>query len=474
MIQNSADALICILKAFPASREQVLRYRELRSVSTAFRTGVDACLLSQEWTAPLATRAAEFCNDVGPGVTLMPPAVLNMGIHRMVTTKSYVELRQGLHEFLPDATTQETILQVLVLHLTTPTGPGVTIDMVDDVDEDRSNATDAGMQRVIADAMRFHTNNLPIQVEGCRLLGCLPEREPFDVHLGVYIAGTVAAVMRRNLPMFFLQEICMEIVDDIVMHFRYFPSEDARMLLPKIIVIADISMPMLIVEVMRQHAATAHWHFMHTCVCCLKKISKMMDELAHEAEGMTQFEECMAGFVAGYVEDVLLDVLRRHSHERILVRATIRTLASFVNVDADNMHRLAEGVQCALNALKQHNGDFEIMRGMMKLIKVILIEMSEDGYTEEERVRFQNGVISMGMIPNSMAALSSSVKTDSEPVCIMLLYILDHICEQNPHWVALVRNEHVIPKIDAMFAEVEPKACEWETHRTRLVHRVMV
>ena len=474
MIQNSADALLCILKAFPATREQVLRYRKLRSVSTAFCTAVDNCLLSQEWTAPLTTRAAEFCNDVGPGVTLVAPAALNMGIHRMVITKSYVELREGMHEFLPDETTQEIILRVLMLHLTTPTGPGVSIDMVNDVDEDQTNATDAGMQRVIADAMRFHATNLPIQVEGCRLLACLPEREPFDVHLGVYIAGTVAAVMRRNLTLFSLQEMCMRILDDIVVHFRYFPCEDARMLLPRIIVAGDIHMPMLIARVMQQHAATADWHFMYNCVRNLKKYSKMMDELSREDEASTQFEESMAGFVAGYVEDVLLDVLRGYPQEPVLLRFTIRTLASLVNVDCGNMHRLAEGVQYALNALKEHNGDFEIMRGMMKLIKVILIQMVEYDYDEQERSEFQNAMMTMGFIPHSMAALRSSVKTNSEPACILLFFILDHICEQNPLWVTLVRNENVIAKIDGMFAQVVDKARDWEPHRTRLVNRVMV
>ena len=162
-----ADVLSSILSVVQASREQFLHLRGLRLVCKAFQAGDNTCEHREDWTSPLTTRAAEFCNDVGPGVTVVAPAALNMGIHRMVTTKAYAELRRGMHEFLPVETTQENIIACLALHLMLPTGPSASTNMMDAVAADQELATDAGMQRVIVDAMRFHVHNPQIQINGC-------------------------------------------------------------------------------------------------------------------------------------------------------------------------------------------------------------------------------------------------------------------------------------------------------------------
>ena len=468
-----ADVLASILSVVPASREQLLHLRGLRSVCRAFQAGVDACEHREDWTSPLTLRATEFCNDVDPGVTVEAPAALNMGIRRMLTTKAFTELRRGMHEFLPVETAQENMLACLALHLTLPTGFAASIEATDDVRDDQELATDAGMQRVVANAMRFHARNPQIQINGCILLRCLPDREPFDKTLGVYIVGTVAAVMRRHLAVFTLQEMCVQIVKHNVVGFDTYPSEEAHMMLPSLIVAGDTNVPMLIVEVLRHHAATAHWQFAYICVRTLQKYGDMLNRLSYD-ESTTEFAECMAGFVTGDAENVLLDILRVHTHEPRLLGATVNALASFVDADCEHMNHLQTGVQFAVNALRYHREKCFLMSDTIELIDIVLNGMAELEYDAEYIRDFQNAVTAMDIIPLFMSTLAGSDKEDSVHTCTTLLRVLDRICVGNLPCIALVRNAHVIEQIDTMFADVLDKPEDWEPSRRRLVDRMVV
>ena len=191
----------------------------LRTASVTIRNAVDTRLRDPVWKASWQRRAFEFVNDLAPGALLLPGAEAYAGLHRMTMTGQYAELSVGMREFLADENTQVAIMGMLRMTLTF--GPFPTLQAI--VDR-RTNAEAAGMRRMVAQSMRYHTHSVDIQRDGCRILSYLPPPVvAMSVPLRDYVLKSLVSAMFDFPTDVILQERCLTSIESITHQLQNAP-----------------------------------------------------------------------------------------------------------------------------------------------------------------------------------------------------------------------------------------------------------
>jgi len=171
-------------------------FREMRTVSSAFKEAVDSKQGNEAWLAPLVRRAAEWRNGLQPGEVLAAGAPRGVGLQRLLQAQQYGEIADGMREFAQDPATQREVLRLLQLNLAV---------LHHDHQHRRimASTTDAcKLQCALARTIRLHFGNAGIVQRAMHVLDQLAEFDdnnvPLDVDLPVctYIVETMLAVMR--------------------------------------------------------------------------------------------------------------------------------------------------------------------------------------------------------------------------------------------------------------------------------------
>ena len=147
-----------------------------------------ACALEQSaWLR----RAEEFRDDLAPSTILSAGEPHNISLIRMITNGQYVELMRGMHEFVLDLPTQVAILRLLHQHLDIPNQP----------ERSAANAVEASCHNMhyrIALSMRFHAQDLQLQLLGIEVMSHLKSNSSYNHTEVLYIVAALLPVLHRH------------------------------------------------------------------------------------------------------------------------------------------------------------------------------------------------------------------------------------------------------------------------------------
>jgi hypothetical protein len=93
------------------------RFRMMRLVSHGVQRAVDVKMTNAAWLQALRRRAADFCDDVQPGVVLPEGTARGAGLRRLLAGNRFDDVANGLREFAQDADTQSLIIGLLLRKL---------------------------------------------------------------------------------------------------------------------------------------------------------------------------------------------------------------------------------------------------------------------------------------------------------------------------------------------------------------------
>jgi len=143
--------------------------------------------------AARSIQAEEFRDDLAPGTILPPGEPHNNGLVRMITDGQYVELIQGMRDFVLDLQTQVSILQLLQRHFDIPNQPEQSAANV-------AEASGHNLHSSIAQAMRFHVGDMQLQLLGIEVMSHLRSDRPFTHTSVLYIVGALIPVLHSPPP----------------------------------------------------------------------------------------------------------------------------------------------------------------------------------------------------------------------------------------------------------------------------------
>ena len=197
--------------------ESVFRsFGMMRQVSHEFMRGVDAKMANKGWLAPFKRRAAEFCDDLQPGVVLSEGTARGAGLRRLLGQGRYGDIANGMREFAEDRDTQLLIIATLLEKLRAGNKFHKHNRIL------ASTTTNFTLHCALARTIRVHFASVNVVRRAIAVMRLLVEKDASNNDLNVsddvvsYVVWTMLEVMKR-FGWHFVQA-CLVVIRTVTAH----------------------------------------------------------------------------------------------------------------------------------------------------------------------------------------------------------------------------------------------------------------
>jgi len=466
------DVLPYVMGVVPPSRRQIEYLRELRLVCKDFNRAVAFCVENEEWMRPLTQDAADFRGDVAMTGIVKPPFSLNRGIERLLRAGNLHLIGSGMRDHILDSTTQEFLIQRLRKSL----APPLTQARIGR----RRAASEFVTMQTVAWAMRVHSTNRQIQIDGIHLMSYMThDPAPDDTiivlgdgwptsKLSAYIIDTVAVLMHDNLAVLDVQRACLKTLANVLLEIDGWVNDDVVIDLFALIQNDTHNMLALVVRVINAHGDDYHLQLLatgllHTYLCILNRLEDV---------------EPMPDFIVHEVESAILTSMHRQLHSAggrtadevyaSVQQNCIFVLEQLMQYDFAGMHRVADFMQYTINAAMCNI--WELAEDMERVYLDIMHRLDASGSaTPLQMQRLQNIGASSGMMQISVSFMHNCVRAgtlrgaDSDAHKMLL-----KICTGNAATTALMVQADVVRSIDEASQNVH-KSRAWLAIREEVI-----
>ena len=431
------DILPIVMCAIPVSQGQVENLQEYRATCKAFQIAVDYSMRNHKWRNG-SKEAADFCGDVLLLGEVVPPYSFNRGIERLLHSGDWGALVRGMRDVNFHEPTQEFIITRLVQFLTHNTGAATAASL-------------HGMQVAVAWAMRIHSSNSQIQLDGCRVLRLTSHEVNGDTGMTQYILGTLSRIMHNNLESREIQYICIDEMEHSFSQMDGDASWVIEMFAQMQKEVYDI--PTLVINAMRHHVQD---HNLLSNGCDLLMIlmeftnSPTHKVTTHEAEKLVL--ACMHQY-----SDI--DTPNADDAQESCYYAYTRLVES----DFENLRCIRSAMQCTINtAFAFRQGFLDRMANLFDNI------MDNLQIYPKRKMEMQNFAANSGMVQLFLSQfLTATPASEDEDTCFAFRMLLN-ICQENAYTTTLMKATDVVKTIDRA-CSLNVKTQGWHQPRDRLL-----
>ena len=464
--------------AVASSTAQIVYLRDLRLVCWDFLRAVPVCIGNEEWMRPLTHDAADFRAGVALTGIARPPFSLNRGIEQLLRAGNWRSLGTGMREHIFDSTTQEYLIKRFRKYLAPP--------MSEAKIRRRKKASKFVSMQTVAWAMRLHSTNRQIQLDGIHLMSYMAHDLDLSDTIAVsdggrptsklsaYIIATVAVLMRdpNDLAVLDTQRACLQTLRNVVdvidgswRTFNYYPGVVIDYF--ALIQIDTHNMLALLIRVINTHHNDRALQYLGTDVL------HIFMRILNAVENVLP----MTDFVVHKVEAEILAIMHRqlycagkHDEGGVYSSAPLNciyVLQQLMKYDFAGMRRVADLMQYTINATTCNIWDLgeDMERTYLKIMK----RLDASGAPSLQVQHLQNLGASSGMMQISVAFLHLCVKANTLRTADSTAHkMLLKICTGNAATTALVVEADIVRCIDKASENVH-QSCAWLKIREEVI-----
>jgi len=395
---------------------------------------VDHRLQDPVLRADLTRRAREFCDDLVPGGVLPAGVAANAGVRRLLQARNYVELSGCMQTFVSDAHTQEAILRLLLAHLS------------ERGTQNRGAATMAGMYPIVAQTLRFHSENQRIVQGVFKIFEKLYVYRTMSQEARIYVMGTLISVMLVHTTDLDLHRIGIRTMLKIMP-----PDVD-----PRFVMVGDYNMPSVLCEIM--HNAPNDNVILVEGTMLLDKFISNVDV---EADALT-----MATFNVAKAEDIIVHAMQRFPTHAGIQRHSLATLGHMYMKYGVHFQQQSRIVDQAVKTIVSHGKVAEIVENAIYMLCCIA-----PFFSSLQQTNIDGSV----MIPLTVAALCAlPLCVQSKNACVNFLQLLRLLCLRHPNNTQCALHFNTITLLEMHYSpSVDPQTDQLWQHNLAAVQLLL-